>query len=178
MYHGNFVNPWKKYKLPEIVYMESKSYSLDIRENNRIMKVVQILFGIVCISIAIIWAIFNIKSLKSESTLWISVTFLTGFGAFQVYSGLGLAARFIEFATDTIRLKKNSLLKPGVILADQIEKIEMFPLSMVIFLKNSKKIILRFGISNPETVENIKKEFISFSASNNFPLEIRDEKLQ
>jgi len=157
--------------------MEIKYFSFDTIENNRLVKIIRILFGIVCIVVAIYWFSFNIKSLKADWTLWITIIFLTGFGFYQIWSGLGRATRFIEIASDHIRLKKNPILPPVVMRSGEIEKIELFPLNLIFFLKSKKRILLRFGTTYHEINEKIKDEVLSFAESNNIPLEIVEEKL-
>ncbi len=157
--------------------MTKKIFSLEIRENNKLTKIFQIIFGVICVIIAVFWLIFNFRSVKADRTLWITVVFLCGFGLFLIYSGFGYAAKFIELNTRNIRLKKNSLLPPIDISADQIDRIEVFPLKLEIIIKPAKKILLRFGISDPEKIDLIKDEIIRFADSNNINLEIKEELL-
>ena len=157
--------------------MGKKYFSLEIRDDNRLTKIFRIIFGLLCCAIAIFWVIFNFRSVKSDGTLWITVAFLVLFGVFQIYSGFGLATRFIELSTNNIKLKKSSLLRATDLHADQIEKIELFPLKVLFYIKPVKKILLRFGISEPEKVELIKDEIISFADSNNLTLEIINEEI-
>jgi hypothetical protein len=157
--------------------MENKYYSLGTSENNGIVRIIRILFGMVCIAVAVFWLVFNIKSLKADGTLWITVIFLMGFGSYQVWAGLGRATSFIEFGQSYIRLKKNAILAPSVMNATEIQRIEMFPLNLIIFLKSGKRIMLRFGTTYYETNEKVKDEMLLFAESNNVPLEIIQEKL-
>jgi hypothetical protein len=155
--------------------MEDKTFSLGIRENNKVTKVFQLIFGTVCIAISIFWLLHNFKSVKEDGAQWITVAFLCGFGAFQIYSGLGWASRFIEFGTGTIRLKNNSLLPSADLSADNIEKIEVFPLKVHIFHESSKKILIRFGVTDIEKVELIKDEIMAFATINNIDVELKNE---
>jgi hypothetical protein len=157
--------------------MEKRYYSLDIRDDNKLTKIFRIIFGLLCCGIAIFWIIFNYISVISDNTQWITVAFLIAFGAFQIYAGFGLARKFIELNISNIRLKKNSILPVLEFSSDQIEKIELYPLKVLFFLITGKKVLLRFGISNPETVELIKSEIVSFAESNNLTLEIKTEEI-
>lgn len=157
--------------------MEIKYFSLGTNENNRLVKIIRILFGVVCIAVAIYWFSFNIKSLKADGTLWITIIFLTGFGFYQIWSGLGRATRFIEIAPGYIRLKKNPILPLVEMSSYEIEKIELFPLNLIFFLKSKKKILLRFGTTYHEINEKIKDEILSFAESNNIPFEFIEEKI-
>lgn len=157
--------------------MEIKHFSFGTSENNRFVKIIRIVFGVVCIAVAIYWFSFNIKSLKADGTLWITIIFLTGFGFYQIWSGLGRATRFIEIAPDYIRLKKNPILPPVEMSSGEIEKIELFPLNLIFFLKSKKRILLRFGTTYHETNEMVKEEILNFAETNNIPLEIIEEKI-
>ena len=136
--------------------MEKKYFSLGTSENNRLVKIIRIVFGVVCLAVAIFWLIFNIKSLKADGTLWITIIFLSAFGFYQIWSGLGRATTFIEIGTDNIRLKKNPILPNVEMSAGEIEKIEFFPLNVIFFLKSKKRILLRFGTTYYETNEKVK----------------------
>jgi len=107
--------------------MDKKYFPLSSVENNRVVKIVQVAFGIVCVVVAVFWLIFNIRSLKVDGTLWITIVFLSGFGFYQVWAGLGRATRFIEINPDTIRLKKTVIFSAVVIPVGEIQKIEVFP---------------------------------------------------
>jgi hypothetical protein len=157
--------------------MELKYFSLGTIENSRLVKIFRIIFGFVCITIAIFWMIFNIRSLKADGTLWITIFFLSGFGFYQIWSGMGRAARFIEIGQEKLRIKKNSLLQPVEMSVREIEKIELFPLNIIIFLKSKKRFLLRFGTTYHDVNEKIKEEIFDFAESNKIPLEIIREEL-
>jgi hypothetical protein len=157
--------------------MENRIFSLGTSENNKIVKILRILFGAVCFGVAVFWLIFNIRSLKNAGALWVTIIFLAGFGFYQIWSGLGRATLFIEIGTDYIRLKKNAILPPVEMNAQEIEKIELFPLNLIFFLKTKKRILLRFGTTYYETNEKVKDELLKFVEVNNIPLEIIEEKI-
>jgi hypothetical protein len=157
--------------------METKYFSLSSNENNKLVKIIQIVFGIVCFVVAIFWLIFNIRLLKADGTLWITIIFLTGFGFYQIWSGMGRAIRFIEIRSDRIVLKKNIVLPSIEISTGEIEKIEIYPMKLIFFLKPKKKVLLRFGSTYYTTNELIKDEIIGFAESNKISIEIMEEKL-
>ncbi|MBA4322171.1 MAG: hypothetical protein C0408_05075 [Odoribacter sp.] len=167
----------KKDKLPEIVCMENRYFSLEIRDDNRLTKIFRIIFGLLCGAIAIFWVFYNFTLVKADGTQWITLAFLVSFGLFQIYAGFGFAAKFIVFTAKNIRLKKNSLFPAIDLPADQIEKIEMFPLKIHFFISNGKKILLRFGISDPGKIELIKDEIVKFADSNSLILEFQNEEI-
>ena len=165
----------KKNKLPKMKTMENKYYSLEPVGSNRLTRIFQLILGILCFLVAIIWVILNISLVKSNGALWFTIIFLLGFGYYQINSGLGHAARFIEIGTDKIRLKKNSLLPVKEINKEEIEKIKIFPLNLIFFMKQGKTIILRFGTTFTDKIVPIKDGVISFAAVNRIPLEIKTE---
>jgi len=157
--------------------MGKQYFSLELNENNKVTKIIRILFGVVCVAVSIFWLIFNIKSLKSDGTLWITIIFLSGFGFYQIWAGLGYATKFIEIGSDYIRLKKSAMLPATLISAGDIEKIELFPLNVIFFLKSRQKTLLRFGTTYPERMELTKDALIEFASSNNINLELISEQL-
>ncbi len=157
--------------------METKYFSLSSVENNRLIKIIQIVFGIVCLALAIFWSIFNIRSLKAGGTIWITIIFLSGFGLYQVWAGLGKATRFIEISNDKIRLKKTVILTAVEIPVGEIQKIELYPFNLIFFLKTKKRILLRLGATYQETSEKIKDEILKFAEFNSINIEIVEEKL-
>jgi hypothetical protein len=157
--------------------MEKKYFLLSSAENSKLVKIIQIVFGIICIAVAVFWLIFNVRSLKADKTLWITIMFLTGFGVYQVWAGLGRATRFIEISSDKVRLKKSIFLPAIEIPAVDIQKIELFPLNLIFFLRSQKRILLRLGTSYQETTEQIKDEILTFADSSSISIEIKEEKL-
>lgn len=157
--------------------MEKRYFTLGAVESNKLVKLFQIIFGIVCIGLAFFWLIFNVKALKSDFTLWITVLFLSGFGFYEVWAGIGRATRFIELGSGIIRLKKSILMPPVEIQAQEIMKLELYPLSIIFYLKSGKKILLRFGTTYQETNEEIVKSLELFSETYTVDLEVKEDKL-
>jgi hypothetical protein len=157
--------------------MKNKYFLLGTVESNRAVNLIKILFGLVCLVVATFWLIFNVRSIKTDGTLWITIIFLSVFGLYQIWSGLGRAIRYIEIGQDKIRLRKNPVFPAKEMLARDIKKIEIFPLSIVFFLSSQKRILLRFGTVYYETNEKITDEIVGFADSNKIPYEIIEEEL-
>jgi hypothetical protein len=155
--------------------MENKHFSLEMRDNNRLIRIFQILFGAVCIAVAGYWLVYNIKAIRSDGTLWITVIFITGFGAYLIWSGFGYGYRFIEFTGSMIRIKKNAFLSPVDIIPSEVELIEVFPLKFIVRFRSTRTILTRFGVTDIEKIELIKDEIIKFASDHNIPLEIKNE---
>lgn len=157
--------------------MEKQYFSLEISENNKLIRVIRIIFGVVCVVVAGFWMNFNINLLKTDRTLWITIIFLTGFGLYQIWAGLGYAVRYIEIGPENVHLKKNAILPPVQMDVVELEKIEFMPMNVIFYLKSRKRILLRFGTINHETNEKIVDAIMGFAESNNIPFEIIEEKL-
>jgi hypothetical protein len=157
--------------------MKTQYFSLGNVEKNRLVNIIRILFGAVCFAVAVFWLIFNIQSYENFGTIWITILFLTGFGFYQIWAGIGKAERFIEIGSESILLKKHVFLKPLRISATETEKIEFLPLKVVFLLKSGKKVILRLGTMYYESNEKITDELDKYAAENNIPTEIMIEEI-
>jgi len=157
--------------------METKYFTLGQAENNTVVKIIRIIFGLVCIAIAVFWIIFNINSLKTDGTVWITIVFLTCFGLFQIWSGLGKAVRFIEIGPEEIMLKRNAVLPAKRILTTDISKVEFRPLTVLFIMKTDKAILLRFGATFYDINEKIVDELLEYCESKNIPFEVIEEKI-
>jgi hypothetical protein len=157
--------------------MEDKYFPLEQKENSRFVRIVQILFGVVCIATALVWIIYNIKSLETDSKLWPSIAFIFIFGIYLIMAGSGKTGRFIRTSTHGIFLKQHSVLPGFELIYADIKKIELYPLSIKFHMKDSKKISLRFGLSYAEIISPVKEEIIAISELNNIPLEVVEEEL-
>ena len=157
--------------------MENNYFSLEVNSNNRVIRIFQIIFGIICAALAIVWLIMNLDSLKSNSTLWFSIIFLFGFAWYQINSGLGKGDKFLQIYKTSLKFKKNSLFPAREINSSDIEKIEIFPLSMIILTKSGSKNIIRFGTTYTDIIEPIKKAIDNFCTLNNLELEFRKEEM-
>jgi hypothetical protein len=157
--------------------MEDSFFSLEVNRNNRFIRIFQIILGIICAVLAVVWLILNLDSMKSNNTLWLSIIFLLGFSWYQINSGLGKGDKFIEIGKTTLKFKKNSLFPAKELNASDIMKVEIFPLSMVIFLKSGKKSIMRFGTTYTDIIEPIKRGIENFCTLNELKLEFKKEEL-
>jgi hypothetical protein len=156
--------------------MKTEYFSLGPSENSPAIKVIRIMFGIVCISIAIFWMIFDIRSVNADRMLWITVLFLMGFGVYQIWAGAGRAKRFIEVGHGKIVLRKNSFLPRMEMAASEIKKIEVFPLNLIFYFHNGGKTVLRFGTTFTDIIDPVKVAVEQFADLHNISLEtIREE---
>jgi len=157
--------------------METKYFSLGQTDTNKLVKIFRIIFGVVCFAVAFFWISFNLDTLKSDGTVWITIAFLFGFGFYQIWSGLGKATRFIEIGPVNFRLKTNAVLPPVKIDASEISSVDFHPLNVIFILKSGKRIMLRFGTTFYDINEMIIDELLTFCESNNIQFEVIEEKL-
>jgi hypothetical protein len=157
--------------------MEKKLFFLEPGESSKFTKIFQIVLGTLCIIIAIYWMIFNLQLVKTESALWATIVFLVLFGVYELLAGTGRTRKYISAEPQEIVFKQNSILPPVRLKPADLEKIEMFPLSIAFLVKNRSRIMFRFGLSYPEIIEPVKNEVVEFAELNNIPLEIKEEDL-
>src|SRR5664279_5344527 len=157
--------------------METKYFSLGQAENSKMVKILQVVFGILCIGIAVFWLIFNLRSINAAGTNWVTIIFIGGFGLYQIYAGFGFSKRFIEIGPDKICIRKDIILPAINISAGELAKVELYPFNLILFLKTGKKVILRLGASYQETNEKIKDEILTFGELNSINVEFVEEKL-
>lgn len=153
--------------------MEKTPLLLDPKENPLLIRIFQIIFGIVCIAVAVFWIVFNLQSLKADRNLWLTTILLSGFGIYLIFTGLGKTKKYISITSQEIILKKNPVLPKVVLQASQIEKIESYPMNINFHISGRRKIALRFGTNYPEIIDPVKKELIDFARMNNISFEIK-----
>jgi hypothetical protein len=157
--------------------METKYFTLDNTEKNRLVNIIRVLFGVVCIAVALFWLVFNLRSMQNHGTLWITILFLTGFGFYQIWSGIGKAGRYIEIGRDMVILKKYIFLSPMILPASETEKIELYPLKVIFHLRPGRKILLRFGTVYYESNDKIIREIARYADDNSIPAEVIQEEV-
>ena len=157
--------------------MEKKYFLLEPKEDSRIVRIFQIVFGIFCILIALFWLVYNIRSGKSDSSLWITLIFLIGFGAYQLLAGFGKTNKYIEVGREKIVMKQNSFLPMIQLKAADIKKIDLFPLNINFLLINKKKINLMFGMTYTDLINPVKEAIIEFAEINKILLEEKREEI-
>ncbi len=155
--------------------METGFFPLDISSGNRFTRLFQIIFGIICLAVAVIWLILNISEIKSAGSFWITLLFLAGFGIYQIRAGMGLASRFIEIGDERIRFRKSSFMRLQELRAGDIEKIEFYPLNMVFIMRDRKPEIIRFGTTYTDIIEPVRGKTLEFAGRYGIPVEERTE---
>jgi hypothetical protein len=157
--------------------METQYFSLELHRSNKLTKIFQLVFGIICAGVAVIWLILNLSTMKMTLGLAITVLFLLGFAYYQIVSGLGHADKFIEVGGDKIRMKKNSIFPVEEVRADEVENVVIFPINIVFMLRSKKKIMLRFGTTYTDIINPAKDAIENFCQRNSLSYEERNEDL-
>ncbi len=157
--------------------MEKNHFPLEATNDNKAVKVIQLAFGFVCLIVAITWIILNITTYKSTGSVWLTIAFLIGFSYFEILSGMGKAKRYIEFGQTTLILKRVSMLPPQNFEISEIDKIEVYPLSILFFLKSGRKITIRLGTTYTDLNESLKKGTEAFADKNSISLSYKKEKI-
>jgi hypothetical protein len=166
----------EKDKLPKIIRMNKEYFSLGPYENSITLKIIRIMFGLVCIAIALFWLIFSFRLARADHMIWITVLFLAGFGMYQIWAGSGRAKRFIEIGNEKIVLRQNSFLPRREMAAAEIKKIEVYPLNLIFYLRKGGRTVLRFGTSFADIIDPVKETVERFAEQHNISLEtIREE---
>lgn len=157
--------------------MGKASFSLDSYEASRIIRWLQIAFGIVCILTAALSIFLVSGPVKSGSSFWISFGFLFCFGLYQINSGTGRGRKYLEIKDNVLAIKKTSFLPPKIIADTEIDMISVMPLSIVIKLKNRSKFTIRLGTAYTDNITHIRKAIIEFSQERNLAYNIGKEEI-
>ena len=157
--------------------MEKSYFSLEISEGNRFTRIFQLIFGMVCFVVALFWLVYNIRSSEPDLTLWLTIIFLSGFSYYQVMAGLGRTAKFIRIDNDSIKLKKNSIFPVEKLHVENLEKIDIYTLSIRFFMKGGRVSILRFGTTFTDRIGPVKDKILQFAESNNIPTEMKNDEV-
>ncbi|NLA49948.1 MAG: hypothetical protein GX876_10870 [Bacteroidales bacterium] len=157
--------------------MKSKYVSLEPHDQPRIMKVLQIIFGAICIIVFFYYLIYGTGSTRSGIKLWTAIVFLLFFGIYQIMAGLGKTKKYFIASADEIKYKQHSFLPCVKLTSVEIGRIIFHPLSIIFQLKKGSRYRFRFGISYPEVIDPVKQNVIEFAESHNISFEIADDEM-
>ncbi|MBM3419654.1 MAG: hypothetical protein FJY11_00810, partial [Bacteroidetes bacterium] len=149
-----------------------KRYSLDNKESPKMVRILQIIFGAMCITIAAIWAVYMTMP-GIGNGYWIATAFIFFFGLFQIYSGMGYAARYIEIDGNVIVLKRSALERKIALVPDRLERVEILPLSIIFTINDGRRITIRFGMSVAASIDCIKDAVEEYATGQKIEIEER-----
>lgn len=147
------------------------------REDKALVKIMIIIFGILCIITAGWWAVFLVKYPGNENIFWLASIFLFLFGIYQLYSGLGYARRFISRRNGILYIRQNSLLPGREINSGRVSQLEVRSMDMVFHFDNSSRFRVKLGIRYPDLGQKIKSFIIEFAEDNNIDIFYKNEPL-
>jgi hypothetical protein len=140
-----------------------RKIELDERPEKKVVKALMVVFGIMCLITSGWWAIFLLKSPENQNIFWGATLFMLAFGSYQVYAGLGFAARYIIFDGEDMTIRQNSLLPPKKFTSHYIENIEIRRMDILIIMKDSSRYRLKLGLKYPDLGESIRDEITLYA---------------
>lgn len=137
--------------------MEKRYLSLDEKPERGFVRILMILFGALCLATSGWWAYYLLSAEGVQSSFWAATIFLALFGIYQVYAGLGYAARYLEIKDNTLIVKQLAILPRKVFIPEDIDYFKIGPTDIEIRLLSGKRFRLRLGIRYPERSEEVKR---------------------
>ncbi len=156
--------------------MEEKKISLDIHENTKVSRLFQLLFGIVCLVIAVMLLINLIKTGNHSTTSIIVVAFLFLFGIWELLASAGITVRYIAVTKEKIILKDKYIVPARDIAVGEIKEVEFKPLSFTIYLTDGTDVRVRLGNYYSDRSIEVLETIEHFSRQNSIAVKGIDEK--
>ena len=157
--------------------MNKQTITLGEREDKPVVKVLIVIFGILCLFTAGWWTVFLIKYPDNENIFWAGSIFLFLFGLYQIYAGLGKAKRYIQKENDTLVTRQNSLLPAKKFEAKKIKQLEVRSMDMLIHSDEGSKYRIKLGLKYPDLGQTIKDFIIGFAEENDIEVFYKNEAL-
>jgi len=157
--------------------MNDNTILLGEREDKPLIRIIVIIFGIMCVFTAGWWAIYLIKYPDSEKIFWAGSIFLLLFGIYQVYAGLGFAKRYIKKENNNLIIRQSSLLPPKNIKAQDISSLVIRTYDIVINLANNSRIRIKPGLKYPEQGQKVINLITDYAKENNIEVSYKNESL-
>ncbi|MBP5473612.1 MAG: hypothetical protein J6X92_02490 [Bacteroidales bacterium] len=157
--------------------MKEQYFSLEPQKYSKFVRVLQILLGIACLIVSLIWVSINIKMKSISMQAFAPIIFVVVFGVYEICAGLEKTSKFLDIKRDGITFKQYSIFPPKIINATDLTKINIYPLSIIFVLKDEKNVKFRFGTSYHEVVEPVKDAIESFAENISIPVEYFEEKI-
>lgn len=155
--------------------MDVKKISLDMRESSKTMRILQLIFGLVCLFISA-WLFSNLMTTKSASgSNLIAVVFLFFFGIWELLSAFGITGRYIIVSDEKIILKHKYISRPQVHTAAKLKTITIKPVAFELHHLNGSKTLVKLGLYYRERSAEILDAVESFCKVNNIAVEGLEE---
>ena len=108
------------------------------------------------------WIGCLVKNPANENVFWIATLFLLLFGLYQIYAGLGMAARYILIDNAKITIRQNSLSRPSSFTSDRFESVEIRRMDILLRFTDGKNFRIKLGLRYPNIGDSIRDELVHF----------------
>jgi len=157
--------------------MSEEYIALGEKENKLAVRIIIIIFGLLCIFTAGWWIVFLLRYPDNEKIFWAGSIFLLLFGLFQLYSGLGYARRYVKRENNNISIRQSSLLPSRRLSSADIKKLEVRSYDMVLHLNDSSRIRIKLGLRYPDLGQKVRDFIIEFAEINNIEIFYKNDAL-
>ncbi|MDZ7739778.1 MAG: hypothetical protein U5K32_12070 [Bacteroidales bacterium] len=157
--------------------MDKQTILLGEKEDKPLVKIMVIIFGIMCIITAGWWTVFLIRYPDNENIFWAGSIFLLLFGLYQLLSGLGYTKRYISRTNGELLIRQNSLMPVKNLQASQLRQLEIRSMDMVLHGHNSSRLRIKLGIRYPDLGQQVKEFVIRWAEDNNIEIFYKNEAL-
>ena len=141
--------------------------NLSERPESLFVRILMVVFGILCLFTAGWWALYLIRNTGNEKSFWVATLFLLLFGLYQIYAGLGYSRRYISSDGENLEVKQNAFLRPVHLKGGAIDSVEIRRADIFVKPREGKGYRIKIGIRYPELGEKIRNLVISYAANNN-----------
>ncbi len=146
--------------------MDERKFSLEVIERNRITRVSESAFGLLCLAGAS-WYAVSLQGPSSPGLSgWLAVLFLALFGIWEILSGAGLVSRYIWIGTDHITLRHRAWKSPVSLSPSDLAEVKFKPLKIDFSLNGGSVISVRLGTYYSERSAQIMEAVEVFCAEN------------
>ena len=157
--------------------MEEQTILMGEREDKLLVRIIVIIFGIMCIFTAGWWAIFLIRYPDNEKIFWAGSIFLFLFGIYQVYAGLGFARRYVTRKKGVIIIRQNGLLPARKIQSGNITQLEIRNHDMVFHMNDSTRFRIKLGLKYPDLGQRVREFIMEYAEANKIEIFYNNEPL-
>lgn len=149
--------------------------SLAERPEKIFVRILMVIFGLMCLFTSGWWALFLYRNPENERIFWLATIFLLTFGLYQIYAGLGLAARYIKIDGSLLSIRQNAFLPVRRFNTDSIELLQIRRSDIILKMKGNSSYRLKLGIRYPDLGENIRNQLTAFAEEKNIRIEYNYE---
>ncbi len=157
--------------------MSEQYISLGERENKLAVRIMIIIFGLLCIFTAGWWTVFLLRYPDNEKIFWAGSIFLLLFGLYQLYSGLGYARRYVKRENSNITIRQSSFLPARKLGSEQIKQLEIRSYDMVLHLNDLSRIRIKLGLRYPDLGQKVRDFIIEYAEDNNIEIFYKNDAL-